>query len=116
MKFAFNPILIVVFLSTVILSSCNTNEVRLCFKADKQYPKIMERVSFSAACSENIDIYHWNFGDGIDTVTRGNTVEHTFAQEGVYTITLHNTNVAIVDHCPPGGSGVVASSTIEVIP
>jgi PKD repeat protein len=116
MKFTFKVLTFAFFVSAFLLSSCDSNEVRLCFKADKQYPKAMERVTFSAACSENIDLYHWNFGDGRDTVTRGSSVEHVFVQDGYYTVTLHNTEVSISDHCPPGGSGVVASTNIEVMP
>lgn len=100
----------------VLLSSCESNELRLCFEANNKMPKVMERVTFKADCSEGVDLYHWNFGDGIDTVTRTSTVEHSFAQEGYYTVTLHNTEPQIVSHCPPGGSGNVASTTVEVMP
>jgi PKD repeat protein len=116
MKLTFRVLSIALLAGSFLLSSCDTNEVRLCFKADKQYPKAMERVTFSAACSENIDLYHWNFGDGIDTITKGSSVEHVFVQDGYYTVTLHNTDASIADHCPPGGAGVVASTSIEVMP
>lgn len=100
----------------IVLNSCNSNELRLCFETNNKMPKVMERVTFTADCSEGVDLYHWNFGDGIDTVTRVSKVEHTFAQEGYYTVTLHDTKQQIVSHCPPGGSGNVASTTVEVMP
>jgi PKD repeat protein len=61
-------------------------------------------------------LYHWNFGDGKDTVTKANTVEHRYEFEGVYEVTLHNTTAAMSDHCPPGGYGNVARTSIEVQP
>ncbi|MEZ5172407.1 MAG: PKD domain-containing protein [Bacteroidia bacterium] len=100
----------------IAFSSCDSNEVKLCFKADNPYPKVNERVTFSAGCSENIQLYHWNFGDGKDTVTKTNTVDHRFEYEGYYEVTLHNTTEAMVDHCPPDGNGRVARASIEVQP
>jgi len=98
------------------LSSCDSNEVKLCFKADSTTPKVNERVTFSAGCSENIQLYHWNFGDGKDTVTKSNTVEHRFEYPGYYEVTLHNTTEAMSDHCPPDGNGRLARTSIEVQP
>ena len=95
-------------------SSCDSNDLRLCFEVDDMTPKQNQRVIFNASCSENVDLYHWNFGDGRDTVTRVSSVEHIFTESGYYNVTLHNTAQAIVEHCPPGGSGNVASQSIEV--
>jgi len=99
---------------TATMSSCDSNDLRLCFEADDITPKQNQRVKFNASCSENVDVYHWNFGDGRDTVTRVNSVEHVYTQQGYYTVSLHNTAQAVVEHCPPGGSGNVASRSIEV--
>lgn len=105
-----------VTVALAFFSSCESNDLLLCFTADSQTPKTMQRVKFTAACSKNVEIYHWNFGDGVDTVTTKNSVEHVFVEPGSYYVTLHNTRTEIVDHCPPNGGGTVASTLVEVVP
>jgi hypothetical protein len=114
MKLKFFSLAAIALAFTATFSSCDSNDLRLCFEADDLTPKQNQRVKFNASCSENVDLYHWNFGDGRDTVTRVNTVEHAYTEQGYYNVTLHNTAQAVVDHCPPGGSGNVASRSIEV--
>lgn len=114
MKLKFFSLATIALAFAAVLSSCESNDLRLCFESDAQSVKVNQRVKFNASCSENVEIYHWNFGDGRDTVTRGNTVEHTFDYPGTYYVTLHNTQQAIVDDCSPGGGGAVASRNIEV--
>jgi PKD repeat protein len=114
MKLKFFSLATIALAFTATFSSCDSNDLRLCFEADSQNVKVSQRVKFNASCSENVELYHWNFGDGRDTVTRVNTVEHTFEDEGNYYVTLHNTQQAIADECAPGGNGAVASRNIEV--
>lgn len=114
MKLKFLSLVTVALGFTATFSSCDSNDLRLCFEADDMTPKANQRVKFNASCSENVDLYHWNFGDGRDTVTRASSVEHIFTESGYYEVTLHNTAPVIEEHCPPGGSGNVASRSIEV--
>jgi len=98
----------------ITLSSCDKNEMRMCFESSKNTAKVNQRVAFNASCSVGMEEYHWNFGDGKDTVTRTQTVEHTFDYAGYYTVSLHNTNVRIDTKCPPNGNGNGASTNIDI--
>ena len=100
--------------SIFALSSCDKNEMRMCFEASDKTAKVNQRVTFNASCSIGMEEYHWNFGDGRDTVTRTQTVEHTFESMGYYTVTLHNTNARIDTECSPNGNGNAASTSIEI--
>lgn len=100
--------------SVFLFSSCKDNELRMCFETDNNTPKVNERVNFNATCSKGLDLYHWNFGDGRDTITKVPNVQHTFDNAGYYTVTLHNTVTQVVGECSPNGNGNVASSTVEV--
>lgn len=44
--------------------------------------------SFNSTSANVILFYHWYFGDGSDTVTLGGTVSHTYAQTGVFNVSL----------------------------
>ena len=101
-------------LGFISLSSCDKNEMRMCFESSDKTAKVNQRVTFNASCSVGMEEYHWNFGDGKDTVTRTQSVEHTFDYAGYYTVSFHNTNVRIVTVCPPNGNGNSASSSIEI--
>ncbi len=114
MKLKFLSLATIALAFTATFSSCDSNELRLCFEADDMTPKANQRVKFNASCSENVELYHWNFGDGRDTVTRASSVEHIFTESGYYNVTLHNTVQAIADHCAPGGNGTVATRSFEV--
>jgi hypothetical protein len=95
-------------------SSCDDNAMRMCFDADDRNPQAGQRVKFNASCSEGMDVYHWNFGDGRDTVTKTPVVEHVFKMAGYYSVSLHNTTIQVADDCPPNGNGSSAAVTIEV--
>ena len=98
-------------------SSCEQNIERYCFTASNRSPKINERITFNAQCSEGVDLYHWNFGDGRDTVTKKNTIEYSFEQPGEYQVTLHSTHMQIQNDCPPNPSANSgARQTIIVAP
>lgn len=99
---------------TFILSSCKDNSLRICFDSDDRTPNVGQRVTFNAACSEGVDLYHWNFGDGNDTITKVPTVQHAFQAQGYYTISLHNTATQVVGECSPNGNGNIATTTCEV--
>ena len=53
--------------------------------------------TFDASASTNdggsVTGHAWQFGDGTGTITAGPTVSHSYAQPGVYTVTLTTTNV-----------------------
>jgi PKD repeat protein len=102
------------FIVTIALSSCDKNEMRMCFESSDKAAKVNQRVTFNASCSVGMEEYHWNFGDGKDTVTRTQSVEHTFDYAGYYTVALHNTNARISNDCPPNGNGNAASTSIEI--
>lgn len=101
-------------LGFISLNSCDKNEMRMCFESSDKAAKVNQRVTFNASCSVGMEEYHWNFGDGKDTVTRTQTVEHTFDYAGYYTVALHNTNVRIDTECSPNGTGNAASASIEI--
>ena len=66
-----------------------------------------ETATFSAAATDPGDdslTYVWNFGDGSETVT-GTSVEHLFADNGTYTVTLTVTD----------DDGASTSQTLDVI-
>ena len=102
------------FIVSIALSSCDKNEMRMCFESSDKTAKVNQRVTFNAACSVGMEEYHWNFGDGKDSVTRTQTVEHTYESIGYYTVTLHNTNARIDTECSPNGTGNAASTSIEI--
>lgn len=113
MKFS-RFILPVIAVGMLVFSSCDDNALRICFDADTTTPKVNQRVTFSASCSEGMEVYHWNFGDGVDSVTRTPTIQHTYTNAGYYNVRLHNTTEEIADFCSPNGDGRTASATIEV--
>jgi chitodextrinase len=96
------------------LSSCESEVERYCFTVSDREPSAGTRVTFNGSCSEGIDLYHWNFGDGKDTVTRTETVEHVYEFPGSYQISLHSTTPQIESHCPPDAGSNGARQTIEV--
>jgi hypothetical protein len=103
------------FLFTMILSSCERTIERYCFTVSNRSPKASERTTFNASCSEGIELYHWNFGDGRDTVTKSQTVDHAFEFPGTYQVTLHATHPQISGECPPdpaANSGATQSVTV----
>jgi hypothetical protein len=100
--------------SILALASCESDVQRYCFTVSERTPVAGNRVSFNADCSEGIDLYHWNFGDGKDTITRSSTVYHVYDFPGSYQISLHGTNPAIASHCPPDAGANGARQTIEV--
>lgn len=102
------------FIGSIVLTSCDKNEMRMCFESSNKTAQVNQRVTFNASCSIGMEEYHWNFGDGKDTVTRTQSVEHTFDYAGYYAVSLHNTNVRISTECPPNGAGNSASSSIEI--
>ena len=96
------------------LVSCESDVERYCFTVSERAPMVGSRVSFNAACSEGIDLYHWNFGDGMDTVTRTPSVMHSYEFPGTYVVSLHGTTPAIESHCPPDAGASGARQTIDV--
>ncbi len=96
------------------LTSCESDIERYCFTVSERSPSVGSRVTFNAACSEGIDLYHWNFGDGMDTVTRTSSVTHAYDFPGSYVVSLHGTTPAIESHCPPDAGANGARQSIEV--
>lgn len=101
-------------LSSLFLISCESESERYCFTVSDRAPVAGSRVTFNGTCSEGVELYHWNFGDGKDTVTRSATVEHAYEHPGTYEISLHSTTPVTEDHCPPNAGANGARQTIEV--
>ena len=101
--------------SGFFLSSCEQDMERFCFNASNRAPEVGSRVTFNASCSEGVELYHWNFGDGRDTVTKSSSVQHSFETAGTYEVTLHGTQQQIQEHCPPDAGANGARQTIEVM-
>jgi len=100
--------------SGIFLTSCEEDVERFCFSASDRAPKANSRVTFNASCSEGVELYHWNFGDGTDEVTKTSSVEHVFEYPGTYEVSLHGTQAQIQNHCPPEAGPTGARQTIEV--
>jgi hypothetical protein len=107
-------ILPISILATFALGSCETDVERYCFTVSDRAPSAGSRVTFNAACSEGVELYHWNFGDGVDTVTRTPSVNHAFEFPGSYVVSLHGTTPAIESHCPPDAGANGARQTVDV--
>ncbi len=97
-----------------LLSSCEENVERYCFSVSDREPTAGTRVTFNGACSEGVRLYHWNFGDGTDTVTTTPSVDYAFKNAGTYEVSLHGTTPEIVDHCPPAAGLNGARQTVTV--
>jgi len=107
---------LIAFGTMLVLGSCERTVERYCFTVSNKAPKVGERTTLDAKCSEGVDLYHWNFGDGRDTVTKTNTVDHAFEHPGQYEITLHSTHLQIQDGCgpnPAANAGARQSVTVE---
>ena len=96
------------------LSSCEDNVERYCFTVSDREPTSGTRVTFNGTCSEGVKLYHWNFGDGTDTVTTSPSVDYAFKSPGTYEVSLHGTTPEIVDHCPPNAGPTGARQTVTV--
>lgn len=107
-------ILPVSIFTSLALISCEADIERYCFTVSERSPSVGSRVSFNAACSEGIELYHWNFGDGMDTITRTPSVTHVFDFPGSYVVSLHGTTHAIESHCPPNAGATGARQTVDV--
>jgi PKD repeat protein len=106
-----------IFVGTLILSSCERNIERYCFTVSNRSPKASERTTFNASCSEGLDLYHWNFGDGHDTVTKTQTVNHAFDFPGTYQVTLHTTHPQVANGCDPNpAANSGATQSVTVVP
>jgi len=83
-------------LGFISLSSCDKNEMRMCFESSDNTAKVNQRVTFNASCSVGMEEYHWNFGDGKSSTTQNPT--HRFDPEpGNYIVRLTASN--LLNHC-----------------
>ena len=100
--------------AAALFSSCEENIERYCFTVSEREVQVGARVKFNADCAEGIDQYHWNLGDGVDSVTSTPTVEYAFKTPGTYEVSLHSTTVETQDMCAPNAGANGARQTIEV--
>jgi len=81
-------VLCLTLIAAVGITSCNKlnpNAPKACFSV----PAEMEAgvtIAFNSSCSENAVTFLWSFGDG-ETSAEANP-EHTYAEEGIYTVYL----------------------------
>ncbi|MCK4663388.1 MAG: PKD domain-containing protein [Bacteroidales bacterium] len=76
-------------LTIVILTTCKkpeeTPKPTACFDMSTTEAAVNEQIIFTN-CSENAELYLWNFGDGISSPEKDPT--HTYTEAGNYTISL----------------------------